>query len=85
MSKQISVSGVRAIFAISSRTTWVWVDLPVAVEWTASAEQVEDDHEIANDHQAVSDVDANLVVPAQACLRDRSAAVLLGILRVNIR
>lgn len=85
MSKQISVSGVRAIFAISSRTTWVWVDLPVAVEWTASAEQVEDDHEIANDHQAVSDVDANLIIPAQACLCQESATVVLDILRLNVR
>jgi hypothetical protein len=73
------------IVTISSHTSWVWVDLPVVVEWTAAAEQVEDHNQIANDHQGVSDVDANLIVPAQSCLWKRSAAVVLGMLRSHLR
>jgi hypothetical protein len=59
--------------------------LPVAVEWAASAEQVEDYHQIADDDQAVSDVDANLVVPAKSCLWKWSATVVLGVLRFNLQ
>ena len=70
---------------ISSLTTWVWVDLPVAVEGATSAEQVGDHHQIANDHQAVSDIDANLIVSAQSCLWKWSATVVLGVLRFNLQ
>ena len=79
------VSGAQSIIAISSHTTRVWVDLPVAVEWTASTEQVEDHHQIADDHQAVSDIDANLIVSAQSCLWKWSATVVLGVLRFNLQ
>jgi hypothetical protein len=58
------VSSAQTIITISSHTTRVWVDLPVAVEWATSTEQVEDHHQIANDNQDISDIDANLVVPA---------------------
>jgi hypothetical protein len=49
---------------IASRTSRIWVDLPVAMEWAATGEQVEDDCQVAHDYKAVADVDAYLIVPA---------------------
>lgn len=77
MSEEDLVSGAHTINTGASRTSRVWVDLPVAVEWSAAGEQIEDHSQVADDHQSVADVNANLIVPAQTCLSQGSAAVHL--------
>jgi len=68
VSKDISVSDAKIIYVVKSRTSRVWADLPVAMEWPAAGEQVEDYRQIADNDQSVADVDADLIVPSQACL-----------------
>jgi hypothetical protein len=49
-------------------TSRVGVDLPVAVEGTATEEQVEDDDQITHKHQTVPDIDTDLVESAHTSL-----------------
>lgn len=49
-------------------TSGIWADLPVPTERVTAEEQVEDDYNITHGDKSVADVDANLVVAAQASL-----------------
>jgi hypothetical protein len=52
------------MIAFASRTSRVRVDLPIAVERAATGKQIEDNCQVADNHKAVADVDAYLIVPA---------------------
>lgn len=51
-------------------TSGIRADLPVPTERVTAEEQVEDDYNIAHCDKSVADVDANLVVAAQASLEN---------------
>lgn len=69
---------------VAAHTSWIGVDLPIEVKWTAPSEQVDDDDEIGDDDQGVADVDADLIVSTESCLQEMVRSRRMLVVRLHL-